>query len=207
MKKLMMLGCAALSCAVLAQEPEGPKNGPAKDRGRRPSMMSERQMPMGGMGAGMAGDPAVMAVMNPAVAEKIGLSDETQLKIKQLDLDSRKALRELQQKTRAAMDKQAKLLKEPKIDEAAVMAAIDELFDLRKEMAKSQTKRMIAIKSLLTPEQLEKATEAMKSVREERRMKRDNGPKAQRGPNGKRGPGDADGKAKDDQPPPPPPAE
>ena len=123
-------------------------------------------------GAMMGGDPAIVAVMNPQVAEKIGLDDATQIKIKEIDLDLRKTNRELQKKTREVMEKQAKLMKEAKVDEAAVMSAIDELFDLRKEMAEAQIKRVLAVKALLTPEQLEKAAEEMRKVREERRGKR-----------------------------------
>ena len=202
MKKLMMIGAAALSLAALAQELEGPKAG---GNGPRASRMAERgRMPMrGGMEGGMMGsDQAIMAVMNPRVAEKIGLDDATQLKIKEIDLNLRKAIRELQKKTREASEKQAKLMKEEKIDEAAVMSAIDELFDLRKEMAKAQTKRVIAVKALLTPEQLEKAVEEQRKMREERRgaMRMKEGMKhgLKNGP--KRGEGE-------DAPPPPPPAE
>ena len=185
MKKLMMIGIVALSCAALAQEPEGPMAAPKGERARRPPMSERGRMPMGErgmMGGGMMGnDQAITAVMNPQVAEKIGLDDATQLKIKEIDLNLRKTNRELQKKTREAMEKQAKLMKEAKVDEAAVMSAIDELFDLRKEMAKAQTKRVIAVKALLTPEQLEKAVEELRKVREERRGKRGpkNAPKAE----------------------------
>lgn len=180
MKKLMVIAAAALTCAALAQEPEGAAK-PGSRRGPRGPMMSERGMmpPRGAMGGlGMPGDPAVMAVMNPRIAEKIGVSKEVQDQIRKIDMDSRKDTKELQQKTRAAMEKQAQLMKEPKIDEAAVMAAIDELFDLRKEMAKAQTKRLIAVKALLTPEQLTKALDAMKEMRDERRSRRAPKPEA-----------------------------
>ena len=66
------------------------------------------------------------------------------------------ANRGAQKKIREASKKQAELMKAAKIDEAAVMAAIDEVFEARKAMAKAQTKRIIAVKSILTPEQIEK---------------------------------------------------
>lgn len=138
-----------------------------------------------------AGKPAGVPSMNARVAEKIGLSAEVQQQIKQIEQDSRKAIKELQLKTRDAMEKQARLMTEVKPDEAAVMAAIDELFDLRKEMAKTQTKRILAVKALLTTEQLEKALEEMKKAREEHRAKKDGAPKGARR-----------GKAKDGQTPP-----
>lgn len=179
MKKLMVVAAAMLGMAVLAQEAEGAnaKEAPRRGPGRGPMM--ERGMPRGmmphGMRGGMTGaanDPAVMAVMHPKVAEKVGVSKETLDQMKKIDLDSRKGMREIQEKTRTVMDKQAKLMQEAKPDEAAVMAAIDELFDLRKSMAKAQAKRVLAIKALLTPEQLSKALEEMKAMREERRAKR-----------------------------------
>ena len=200
MKKLMMIGVAALSVAALAQEPEGPKAGPGGERPRLSPVLERGRMPMGERG--MTGDDqAITAVMNPQVAEKIGLDDATQLKLKEIDLNLRKTNRELQKKTREAMEKQAKLMKEAKVDEAAVMAAIDELFDLRKEMAKAQTKRVLAVKALLKPEQLEQAVEEMRKVREERRLLRGRKDPAARDRRAPRREGGAP--AKGDQPPPP----
>lgn len=177
MKKLMFAMVAALSFAAVAQDAEGPKAGQRdggfrhgpRDRG---AMAAERGMMPGGFGGGMMGDPAVMAATNPKIAEKIGLSAEACEQIKKLDTDNRAKVQELQKKTRELMEKQAQLMKAEKIDEAAVMAAIDELFECRKEMAKTQTRRLIGVKSLLTPEQITKATEAMKEIRRERMAKR-----------------------------------
>lgn len=177
MKKLMFAMVAALSFAVVAQDAEGPKAGQRdggfrhgpRDRG---AMAAERGMMPGGFGGGMMGDPAVMAATNPKIAEKIGLSAEACEQIKKLDTDNRAKVQELQKKTRELMEKQAQLMKAEKIDEAAVMAAIDELFECRKEMAKTQTKRLISVKSLLTPEQITKATELLKEFRRERMAKR-----------------------------------
>ena len=184
MKKLMFAMVAALSFAAVAQDAEGPKAGQReggmrrgpRDRG---AMMAERGMMPGGFGGGMMSDPAVMAATNPKIAEKIGLSAEACEQIKKLDTDNRAKVQELQKKTRELMEKQAQLMKAEKIDEAAVMAAIDELFECRKEMAKTQTKRLISVKSLLTPEQITKATELMKEMRRERMPKRgkERGPK------------------------------
>ena len=104
--------------------------------------------------------------------------------------------REAQKKVREATMKQVELMKAEKIDEAAVMAAIDEVFELRKAMAKDQAKRVIAVKSILTPEQVAKAHEEMKKMFEARG---DRGPRREgkgprelkgprRGPHGEKGP-------------------
>lgn len=157
MKKLMAVAFAVLACAALAQGKEGSKEGPRRG----------------------AGD-AVMAAMNPKVAEQLGVPEDVRARLKQIDAEARAEIKDLQSKTRAAMEKQAKLMKAPKIDEDAVMAVIDELFDLRKAMAKAQTKRVIAVKSQLSPEQLAKALEIVKAFREKKRDKGEKEAKAEK---------------------------
>lgn len=172
MKSLMMTVVAALACAAFAQAPEG---GAPGEGGRR-----------GGMGPGMMGggammDPIVRMVSNPKAAEKLGLSEEQQAKLKEINKID-KAGRERQKKVREATMKQLDLMKADKVDEAAVMKAIDEVFELRKEMAKDQAKRVIAVKAILTPEQVAKAHEEMKQMFQARG---DRGPRrggAERGP-------------------------
>jgi len=153
MKIQMAAAILAMTATAFAAGPNGGK-GP---------------MMRGGMEGG--GDPVVRMVTNPKIAEKIGLTDEQRKQIKQIDKayrvdDQRKALR-------AAMEKQSELLKAEKVDEAAVMAEIDKAFEARKEIAKRQTKRVISIKAILTPEQIQKALEAFRN-----RPKRGNGPRA-----------------------------
>lgn len=159
---------AALCCAAIAQ---GPQGGPNREKWRH-----------GGMNPGMGMNPIVGMVSNPKMAEKLGLTEEQKAKLKELR-ENRKEDRDLQEKARAATMKQFELMKAENIDEAAVMAAIDEVFELRKKMAKEQVKRVIAVKSILTPEQIKKAHEEMRARREAR--PRHNGP--QGGPRG-RGP-------------------
>lgn len=198
MKNLMTIAVAALTCAAFAQEP-APKEM-VRGPGRGP-MMADRGMRWGGMMDGMQ-DPIVRAAMNPRVAEKLGLPEETQLKIKKADLDAQIAMQGLQEKIRAATEKQAELMKVPNPDQNEVLAAIDQLFNLRKQMAVIQAKRTLAIKALLTPEQQEQALAELKSFREERRG--EGGPRGfRRGPRDE-GPKPAGG---DPEPTSPPPAE
>ena len=183
MNKLMMTVAATMAFAAFAQEPAQPApagKAPAAQLARRP-MRAPMMMGQGAM------DPLMRAVMNPAVAEKIGLSEEQKAKLAELK-GGQKVNQELQTKVRAGMERQVELLKAEKIDEAAVMKAIDEVFEARKEMAKAQTRRTIAVRSILTPEQVSKALEAIKVKRDKdakegrgfRGMRR-NGPKG-RGP-------------------------
>lgn len=199
MKSLVMTVVAAACCMVLAQGPEGAPGGDSPKGpqiGERPGL-GPRHGGMGGMG-----DPLLRAVTNPRIAESLGLTDEQKAKIKELSA-GKKDNRETQKKVREATMKQLELMKAAQIDEAAVMAAIDEVFEIRKQMAKDQVKRVIAVKSILTPEQIEKAHENMKMMFEGRG---DRGPRrgGMRGPKG-RGPkgGDApEGEANKSAPPP-----
>ena len=195
MKSLVMTVVAAACCMALAQ---GPKGVPGNDRPRGPEMGERpgRGPHLGGMGGmNKMGDPLLRAVTNPRIAESLGLTDEQKAKIKDLASD-KKSVREAQKKVREAATKQLELMKADKIDEAAVMATIDEVFELRKQMAKDQAKRVIAVKSILTSEQIAKAHEDMKKMFESRG---DRGPKrgGMRGPNGK---GAHGGSAPDDAP-------
>jgi len=166
MKTLLTFATVALAAAAFAGPKEGPGRGPMQ----------------GGPRGGMEGpsDPVVRMVTNQKMAEKIGLTAEQQKKIKEINKENRNNVGDLRRTFRNSMEKQAELLQADKIDEAAVMAEIDKAFEARKEMAKRQTKRIIAIKSVLTPEQVEKALEAFKSQKRDRR-----GPEAEgEGPKG-----------------------
>ena len=154
MKKLMMIAVAALCCVALA---DGPERGAHRPGGPGPH---------GGMGGmrphEMGFDPIVFAVQRPRIAEKLGLSEEQKAKIKGVT-DRTKGGREAMQKVREATKRQFDLMKAEKVDAAAVMKAIDEVFELRKQMAKEQVQRVIEIKAILTPEQIAKAREEMKA--------------------------------------------
>ena len=181
MKSLIIVAVAALSCVAFADGPEG---------GQRPEGPRRGLGPRDGFGPMMGGvDPIVRMVSNPAVAEKIGLSDEQKAKLKELKGNGG-ANRESQKKVREAMMKQAELMKAEKVDEAAVMATIDEVFELRKAMAKEQAKRVIAVKSVLTPEQVKMAHEEMKKMFEARgdRGPRREGKGPRKGVRGEKGP-------------------
>ncbi len=181
MKSLAIVVVAALSCVAFA---EGPEGGARPEGARRASVRHEGMGPSAG-----AMDPLVRMVSNPVVAEKIGLSEEQKAKLKELNKGPATS-RELQKKVHEAMGRQVELMKADKIDEAAVMAAIDEVFELRKAMAKEQAKRVIAVKSILTPEQVKKAHEEMRRSAEARgeRGPRREGKAPRKGPRGEKGP-------------------
>lgn len=114
-------------------------------------------------------EPVVRAALNPKLAQKLGITEEQSAKLKALQ-DSKGTNKELTVKISAGLKRQAELLEAEKIDETAVMATVDEIWDLRKEQAKNQLKRVIAVKSILTADQVRAATEAMKAMRGQRRV-------------------------------------
>ena len=141
MKCMIAICAAALAFVAMAQDPT----------------MRRNPNPAGAI------NPVVRAALNPKLAEKLGITEEQSAKLKALNAE-KDGLKELNEKVRKGMERQAELLKADKVDEAAVMAALDEVWEARKEVAKRQTKRIIAVKSILTPEQVAKAREAIKSI-------------------------------------------
>lgn len=142
MKFMTLMMAAAMSLAAMAQEAAPQTHG-------RPMMSVE---------------PVVRMALNPKMTEKLGVTAEQVAKLKALE-DNREAMKALHEKAKKGMERQAELLKADKIDEAAVMAALDETWEARKEVAKLQTKRLVAVRSILTAEQIAKAREAMKAMR------------------------------------------
>jgi len=154
------MAVAAVALAAAAQEPVAVEN--ARPRPPRPMTMGPRSMgPMG------AADPLLRVALSPMYAEKLGLSEEQKGKIKAIT-DDNSSLSALQGRVRKGTQRQSELLKADTVDEAAVMATVDEIFEARKEIAKLQTRRMIAVKAILTPEQVKTAKELMMSGRQKR---------------------------------------
>lgn len=158
MKKLTTVVAVAALCCAAFGEGEGAAQAPARREGPRPSPMMRAD------GGAMAMEPILRMAMNPKSAEKLGITEEQAAKLKALG-PAATANRAATDKVRDAMHRQTALMSAEKIDEKAVMASIDEVFELRKEMAKAQAKRVIAVRSILTPEQIQKATEELKATR------------------------------------------
>lgn len=166
MKTIMTVAAVAMAAVAFAQEPAAKPANPGRDQMRR-SPMAERMMAARGMA-----DQTMRAVMNPKIAEKLGLTDEQKAKVKALVDGERESLRALQEKAQQATKRQFELMRAEKVDEAAVLSAIDEVFAARKEIAKAQFKNQLAVRAVLSAEQLSKVGEAMKAIRGERMLRR-----------------------------------
>ena len=142
MKLSMMLLVAAMSFAAVAEEPAKP----------------------GQAGGALPVERVVRMALNPKMVAKFGITEEQVAKLKALP-DNREAIKTLQTKANQGNSRQAELLAAEKIDEAAVMAALDESWNARKKIAKLQTSRLIAVRAILTPDQISKVRSAMKSMK------------------------------------------
>ena len=109
-------------------------------------------------------NPIIRAVQNPKIVAKLGLNEAQAAKLKAL-AKGQEEMRDLQEKVRKGMEWQAELLKSKKVDRAAVMSAFEEVWTARKEIAKRQMFRLIAVKSILTDEQVAKVREALQTMR------------------------------------------
>lgn len=149
MRSLIMLAAAMIAAITFGQD------APKRNMGRfRP------------MGEGFAADPIARMVSNPKVAEKLNLTEEQKTKLEELIKTQREGMKEKRAKMSEAMKRQMDLMNAEEIDESKVMASIDEVFALRCAMAKDQVKRVIAVKNILTPEQIKKANEIKAEFRD-----------------------------------------
>lgn len=149
MKCSIMLVAAMIAAVTFGQD------APKRNMGRfRP------------MGEGVVADPIARMVSNPRFAEKLNLTEEQKTKLEELNKTQREGMKEKRIKMSEAMKRQMDLMNAEKIDESKVMASIDEVFALRCAMAKDQVKRVIAVKNILTPEQIKKANEIKAEFRD-----------------------------------------
>ena len=155
-----------------------PRRRPGGDQGPRGGFRGGpggegREGPRGGFRGGPGGaDAATMADMEarfftrmitrPQMATELGLSEETVETLKTTfdDIDTR--IVALQEELDAASKAQTELLKVAPVDEAAVMDAVEKVWDVRSRIAALQTRKLIAILNTLTPEQVAKAREMLR---------------------------------------------
>jgi Spy/CpxP family protein refolding chaperone len=95
------------------------------------------------------------AIKSQEVVEKLGITAEQIEKLKKVG-KNKDEFKALEEKMRAADEKQFALFLSDKVDEVAVMMVIDEMSEVKKEIAKAKARELLSIKSVLTPEQLSK---------------------------------------------------
>lgn len=175
---------AALGLALcgMAQGP-GPGFGPGF--GRHTPPMERAMGPMGGHGRWWN---------NPAVVERLKLTDDQRKTMDAILLDHRERLIDL----RATVDK-AELAMEPLVqadqpNEGAILAQIDKVAQARADLEKANARFLLGLRAKLTPEQW-KTLREMRTERRDQRMWRARAPRDGhgRGNGPKQGPGNCNG--------------
>lgn len=110
-------------------------------------------------------DALLRAIMKPKVAAELSLSEEQTAKLAEIRKNQCDTTKKLQSKIRKLCEKQCALMVDEAVDEGESIKVVEEIWDARKELAVSQTKNLLALRQLLTPEQIAKANELMKSMR------------------------------------------
>jgi len=96
----------------------------------------------------------------------LDLSDEQRTKIQELSQDVREKTADLRKDLKDAQQDLRDEIKEETVDQARIDKLLQEIADLKSQLEEATMQRLLAIKGVLTPEQLEKLAEA-KAEREQ----------------------------------------
>jgi Spy/CpxP family protein refolding chaperone len=192
-KTLMAVVLAGLTAGAMAQEQQAPPREGAQ--GGAPRRM------MGAGGMPMDAEGMLMRALSPdsKLAKDIGMTEEQSAALKKLFADAQTETKDSRDKMEKLALEQADLLSQDSPDEAAVMKVVDQLGELRLQVAKQRIHQLLAAQKILTAEQRTQLREQMKTRLEQFREGRREG----RGP---REGGAREGGARrgPDQVPPPP---
>lgn len=110
------------------------------------------------------GDEMLLAAIaaNERFAERLGLAEDQVQRLRGAVESSRTEYAALRAQLEAAALQQARIMTAEPVDESALMAAVDTLFDVRAEMAKLKLRQLLMVKAVLTPEQLASARQMMR---------------------------------------------
>lgn len=165
-----ILLASLLACSVLAQDrpPEGNAAPRAMGGMGGERRAGGRMAPMERiMGGGDVEQNMLLRLLdNPRLSEELKLTEEQRTALKTVMEDFDKQLEEYRPKLEEAIKVQTGLLGELKPDEAKLMEAVEAAWKIRTEVAKIQTRKLLALRSRLTVEQINRAKEMMDSARE-----------------------------------------
>lgn len=95
----------------------------------------------------------------PRIKQELGLSDQQVSQLRELRLESRKAAIRRHAETRLARLGLRELVHAPSVDEKALQARIRELSDLHAAKLRARVDAQLALRKILTPEQLEQLSQ------------------------------------------------
>ncbi|MBQ7666811.1 MAG: hypothetical protein IJS46_02320 [Kiritimatiellae bacterium] len=142
------------------------REGGAFERPARPQRDGKNAAPFrrGGIEGGEADRLGFVGAVlrDPEGAEKIGIDREKASALAATLAGYDKDVAAANGKLRAAMKKQAEAIDKAAPDEAEVMAAVNEVWDIRRDIALVQTKKLLAVKNTLTAEQIAAARKVVR---------------------------------------------
>ena len=108
------------------------------------------------------------ALRHPRVAEKLGLTQAQRRAIDERLASLEEAQIALRSELEKAALKQARLMMAEKLDEAALMAVVEETGRIHTEMAKLRIQHLLFMRQTLTPDQVEKARSIIREGQKQR---------------------------------------
>jgi len=161
MKGLVVASLILLTTLSLAQDSRDGEN----------AEQSEFRFPMSA--GGMDGEVPIMPAA--MLSRELGLSKEQQQTIKAIVSGSVDVMKKLHARMEAAAKKQVELMGMDSPDESGVLKGVDEISNIRREIARIRVKQMLEIQKVLTLEQRSKMREKMKEKMKERLEKPERG--------------------------------
>ena len=168
MKSKVMLLCAILlAAAVIALSQDAPQPGPQQQPGQPgprpagppPQAVRPQQPPQ----PGQPFDPIAQNLFPPELVmqhrQEVGLTDEQKAAIKDEAIKASTRFSELQWQMQDEMETMANLMKGASVDEQKVLAQLDKILNIEREVKRTQLALSIRIKNKLTPEQQERLRE------------------------------------------------
>lgn len=131
MKLRLYVACAFLllaACAVRAQQPQPPQPDPIGENLFPPELVMQNQ-------------------------QAIGLGEDQRNSIKSEIQKAQAHFTDLQWQLQGEAETMASLLKSPRADEQQVLAQLDKILNIEREIKRAQITLVVRIKNILTPEQ------------------------------------------------------
>ena len=187
MKKTVaiLLSTAALAIGALAQTPS-PAPAPEPQNAPQPPPRERMQRTPGGDREQRGGRPGGMVgmgmenrefgiermlgaiAMNPEFGKRLNITPEQQASLKKLMESQRAKLMELQAAVTNAANKQTDLMLADPLDEAALMAVVEETGAARTALAKTSIMAVIELRKVLTDEQRKQLRDMVTQMRTRR---------------------------------------
>ena len=147
---ILLVGTAVASSQHPPQQPGHPPEGPPP-QAVRPQQPAQPQQPP------QPPDPIAGNLFPPELVmqhrHELGLTDEQKAAIKDESIKASTRFNELQWQMQDEMETMANLVKGASVDEQRVLAQLDKILNIEREVKRTQLALSIRIKNKLTPEQ------------------------------------------------------